>query len=72
MPLTWHQSVIRILPGSRAPSLTPLPRRLLNFFVAIVLTLAGIIWFIVSQRRTTGAQPAPDGEPVPGRVPGSR
>jgi hypothetical protein len=44
----------------------------LNFFVAAVLTLAGIIWFIVSQRRTAGAQPALDGEPVPGRVPGSR
>jgi prolipoprotein diacylglyceryl transferase len=44
----------------------------LNFFVATVLTLAGVIWFIVSQRRTTGAQPAPDGEPVPGQVPGSR
>jgi prolipoprotein diacylglyceryl transferase len=44
----------------------------LNFFVAIVLTLAGVIWFIVSQRRRTGAEPAADGEPVPGRVPGSR
>jgi prolipoprotein diacylglyceryl transferase len=46
----------------------------LNFFVAIVLTLAGVTWFIMSQRRSTGAEPPPppDREQVPGPVPGSR
>ena len=45
----------------------------LNFFVATVLTVAGIVWFVLSQRRGQPAEPlpaadAPPDEPGPAEV----
>jgi prolipoprotein diacylglyceryltransferase len=38
----------------------------LNFFIAIVMTAAGLVWFIVVQRRGDGdTEPAAARQPVP-------
>jgi prolipoprotein diacylglyceryl transferase len=37
----------------------------LNFYIATVLAITGIVWFIVSQRRNGDEAPAEPAEPVP-------
>ena len=41
-----------------------------NFWVACLLTLAGVIWFLATQR--AGRRPVPDRERLPGEEPGRR
>jgi prolipoprotein diacylglyceryl transferase len=36
----------------------------LNFFIALVLTITGLVWFAVVQRRGRDQVPAPEAEPV--------
>ena len=43
----------------------------LNFFIATVLTIAGLAWFVIVQRRGSGGEPAPEpAEPLPTRADG--
>ena len=37
----------------------------LNFYIATILTITGIVWFVVSQRRKPGVPPPEPAEPVP-------
>jgi prolipoprotein diacylglyceryl transferase len=37
----------------------------LNFYIATILTITGIVWFVVSQRGKRGAPPPEPAEPVP-------